>query len=132
MAPAATARRPPLLIALQAGATILMSLAIGQAGLAAGFLSGSPGLKAVHGINAYLLAAVTIGMLVVAVLYQRSGGPRWPLLAVGILTVVEIIQIILGRTGVAGVHIFLGVLFVVMATLLTSYLFRPGFIPASR
>ena len=31
-----------------------------------------------------------------------------------------------------GAHIFLGVLFVVMATLLTSYLFRPGFIPASR
>ena len=45
MAPAAPARRPPLLIALQAGATILMSLAIGQAGLAAGFLSGSPGLE---------------------------------------------------------------------------------------
>ncbi len=46
--------------------------------------------------------------------------------------VVEIIQIILGRLGVTGAHIFLGVLFVVMATLLTSYLFRPGFIPASR
>ena len=132
MAPAAPARRPPLLLALQAGATILMSLAIGQAGLAAGFLSGSPGLKVVHGINAYLLITVTVGLLILAVLYQRSGGPRWPLLAVGIVAVVEIIQIILGRLGVAGAHIFLGVLFVVMATLLTSYLFRPGFIPAAR
>ena len=75
---------------------------------------------------------MTIGLLILAVLYQRSGGPRWPLLAIGIVAVVEIIQIMLGRLGVTGAHIFLGVLFVVMATLLTSYLFRPGFIPASR
>ncbi len=131
MSPAG-ARRPPLLIALQVGATILMALAIGQAGLAAGFLSGSPGLRAVHGINAYLLVTVTVALLIVAVLYQRSGGPRWPLLAVGIIAVVEVIQIVLGRLEVAGPHIFLGVLFVVLATLLTSYLFRPGFIPSSR
>lgn len=132
MSPAAPARRPPLLLALQIGATILMSLAIAQAGLAAGFLTGTRGARVVHGINAYLLITVTVGLLILAILYQRSGGPRWPLLAVGIIAVVEITQVILARTGVAGAHIFLGVLFVVMATLLTSYLFRPGFIPASR
>jgi hypothetical protein len=129
---AAAPGRPPLLIALQVGATILMSLAIGQAGLAAGFLSGTPGLKVVHGINAYALVTVTVGLLIMAVLYQRSGGPRWPLLAIGIIAVVEIVQVVLGRLEVAGAHIFLGVLFVVLATLLTSYLFRPGFIPPSR
>ncbi len=127
----ATSGRPPLLTALQAGATILMTLAIGQAGLAAGFIGGTPSLKIIHGINAYLLVTVTIALLILAVLYQRSGGPRWPLLAVGIITLVEILQIILGRLEVVGAHIFLGVLFVVMATLLTSYLFRPGFIPRS-
>jgi hypothetical protein len=128
----AAAPRPPLLVALRVGATILMSLAIAQAGFASAFLTGSPGLRVVHGINAYLIAVVTVGLLVLAVLYQRSGGPRWVLLAVGIIAVVEIFQIVLGRLGVAGTHIFLGVLFVVMATLLTSYLFRPGFIPVSR
>lgn len=131
MSPAASGS-PSLLTALRVGATILMSLAIAQAGLAAGFLGGTANLKAVHGVNAYLLTAVTIGLLVLAVLYQRSGGPRWPLLAVGLVAVVEVVQIVLGRLEVAGTHIFLGVLFVVMATLLTSYLFRPGFIPRSR
>jgi hypothetical protein len=107
-----------------------MSLAIAQAGLAAGFLGGTAGnLRAVHGVNAYVLAAVTVALIVLAVLYQRSGGPRWPLLAVGIIAVVEVLQIVLGKLEVVGAHIFLGVLFVVMATLLTSYLFRPGFIP---
>lgn len=127
--PPATPGRPPLLLALQIGATILMSLAIGQAGLAAGFIGGTKGLRAVHGINAYLLIAVTVALLIVAVLYQRAGGPRWPMLAVGIIAVVEIVQALLGRFEVVGAHVFLGVLFVVLATLLTSYLFRPGFIP---
>ena len=96
MSPAAPTRRPPLLLALQIGATILMSLAIAQAGLAAGFLTGTRGARVVHGINAYLLITVTVGLLILAILYQRSGGPRWPLLAVGIIAVVEITQIILG------------------------------------
>ena len=38
-----TARRPRILLALQIEATVLMSLAIGQAGLAAGFLGGDEG-----------------------------------------------------------------------------------------
>ena len=109
-----------------------MSLAIGQAGLAAGFLSGSPGLKVVHGINSYLLVdgddrPVDLGGAVPAVRRTAVAAARRRHRGV-----VEIIQIMLGRLGVAGAHIFLGVLFVVMATLLTSYLFRPGFIPASR
>lgn len=125
---------PPLLLALQVGATILMSLAIGQAGLAAAFISagGSESLVAAHAINAWLVAAVTIALVILAVLYRRAGGPRWPLLAVAIVAVVEVAQIVLGRLGIAGAHIFLGVLFVTMATLLTSYLFRPGFVPKSR
>lgn len=120
-----------MLLALQVGATTLMSLAIAQAGFAAGFLEGNGSYKIIHAVNAYLIVTVTVALLVLAVLYQRSGGPRWPLLAVGIVAVVEIVQIVLARLGIAGSHIFLGVLFVTMATLLTSYLFRPGFIPRS-
>lgn len=131
MSPAAPGR-PPLLLALQIGATTLMSLAVAQAGFAAGFLEGNASYKIIHGVNAYLIVTVTVALLVLAVLYQRSGGPRWPLLAVGIVAVVEVVQIVLARLDIAGSHIFLGILFVTMATLLTSYLFRPGFIPRSR
>ncbi len=123
--------RPRLLVALQTEATVLMSLAIGQAGLAAGFLGGSEGLKPVHGVNAYALLTVTVAIVVTAVLHRRAGGPRWPVLAGAILLVVETLQLTLARFEVVGLHIFAGVLFVVLATLLTSYLFRPGFVPST-
>ncbi|GAA3716716.1 hypothetical protein GCM10022204_40640 [Microlunatus aurantiacus] len=118
--------RPRLLVALQTEATVLMSLAIGQAGLAAGFLGGQGGLRPVHGVNAYALLAVTVAIILTAVAHRRSGGPRWPVLAGAILLVVETLQLTLARFDVVGLHIFCGVLFVVLATLLTSYLFRPG------
>jgi hypothetical protein len=124
-------RRPRLLVVLQTEATVLMSLAIGQAGLAAGFIGGENGLRPVHGVNAYALLTVTAIIIVTAVLYRRDGGPRWPVLAGIILLVVETLQLILARAEVVGLHIFLGVLFVVLATLLTSYLFRPGFVPSN-
>ncbi|MET0693098.1 MAG: hypothetical protein ABWX96_19155 [Propionibacteriaceae bacterium] len=128
--PRPAARRPPVLVALQTEATLLMSLAIGQAGLASGFLSGHKGLKGVHEINGFVLAALTVVTLLTAVLYVRQGGPRWPAAAAGLLLLIEVVQIVLGEVEAKGPHIFLGVLFVVCATLYTSYLFRPGFIPA--
>lgn len=128
---AARPTRSALLLALRIEATVLMSLAIGQAGLAAGFLTSQPPLRSVHEINAYLLVTTTVAILITAIGYQRGGGPRWAVLAGVILLVVETLQIVFARLGATGPHIFLGVLFVVMATLLTSYLFRPGFVPRS-
>ena len=118
-----------MLTALRIEATVLMSLAIGQAGLAAGFLGGRESLVPVHRANAYALATLTIAVLLTAVAYRRAGGPRWPILAGAILLSVEVLQVVLARTEVVGLHIFFGVLFVVLATLATSYLFRPGFLP---
>lgn len=127
------ARPPGPLTALRIESTVLMSVAIGQAGLAAGFLGGEDALKPVHGLNAYVLVTLTIALVVTAVLYRRDGGPRWPVLAAAVLLVLEVLQVVLARLDVAGLHIFVGVLFVVWATLVTSYLFRPGFVtPAGR
>ncbi|HEU4545177.1 MAG TPA: hypothetical protein VFR88_02685 [Microlunatus sp.] len=127
-----TTRRPRPLLALQIEATVLMSLAIGQAGLAAGFLGGADdGLRTLHGANAYALLALTVAVVLTAIVYRRGGGPRWPVLAGAILLVVETLQLVLARAEVVGLHIFCGVLFVVLATLVTSYLFRPGFVPRS-
>jgi uncharacterized membrane protein YfcA len=120
-------KRPRLLVLLQTEATVLMSLAIGQAGLAAAFLTGQKPLKEVHAVNGLLLVAVTLATVVGSVLYQRQGGPRWPVAAAVLLLAWEALQILLGELDVAGAHIFSGVLFVVAATLYTSYLFRPGF-----
>lgn len=108
-----------------------MSLAIGQAGLAAGFLGGGDGLKPVHAVNAFVLVGLTLALLVTAVVWRyRADGPRWPVLAAVILLLIEALQVGLARGEVVGLHIFCGVLFVVLATLLTSYLFRPGFVPS--
>jgi len=127
-----TDRRPATaLTALRIEATVLMSLAIGQAGLAAGFLGGQEALKPVHGANAFVLLAVTVVLVLTAAVHRRRGGGRWPVLAGTILLAVEITQLLLARADVVGAHIFLGIVFVVLATLVTSYLFRPGFVPSS-
>ncbi len=112
---------------VQTEATVLMSLAIGQAGLASAFLTGHKALKDVHEVNGFVVAALTVATVVSAFLYTRRGGPRWTVAAAALLLVVEVAQIGLGEADAAGPHIFLGVLFVVAATLYTSYLFRPGF-----
>jgi hypothetical protein len=124
-------RRPPLVVLLQTEATVLMSLAIGQAGLASGFLTGSPGLLAVHRVNAVVMVVLTVLTCASAAVYWRSGGPRWPAAAAVTLLVVEVIQVALARSGVAGLHIFLGVLFVTAATVYTSYLFRSAHPPSA-
>ena len=103
-----------------------MSLAIGQAGLAAAFLTGQKALKQVHEINAYVLAALAVAMLLTAIGYRRAGSPAWVPWASGLLLLLLALQITLGTLKVAGVHIFLGVIFVTLATLFTSYLFRSG------
>jgi len=109
-----------------------MSLAIGQAGLAAAFITGHRPLREVHAVNGFLLLAVTAVTLGGAILYQRQGGPRWPVAAAVLLVLLEAIQITLAEVDAAGAHIFLGVLLVTAATLYTSYLFRPGFSTSRR
>lgn len=106
-----------------------MSLAIGQAGLAAAFITGRDALKEFHEINAFVVGTLVVATLLTAIAYQRSGGPRWPVLISGLLVLLTIAQISMGLTEVAGAHIFVGVLYVVSVTLFTSYLFRPGFTP---
>lgn len=124
-------RRPRQLIALQTEATIFMTLAIGQAGLAAAFISKQATVKNIHELNGFVLAGIALIMVLTAVLYRRAGGPIWAVLAAGLLFVLIIAQISLGELKVVGLHIFLGVIDVVLAVLFTSYLFRPGFTPRS-
>ncbi len=128
----AAGRRPPLLIALQTEATILMSLSIGQAGLAAAFISKQAATKGLHEANAFVLLGLAVITVLTAILYQRRGGPIWMPLAAVLLLILIGAQIGLGESKVAGVHIFLGVIYVVLATLFTSYLFRPGFSASRR
>jgi len=121
-----------MLVALQVAATVLMSLAIGQAGLASGFITGRSDLRPIHGLNALIMTVLTVVILVLAILHQRGGGPRWPVAVALILLVVEILQMTLARVGAAAPHIFLGILFVVTTTVYTSYLFRSGVRPLRR
>jgi hypothetical protein len=114
------------LTALRVQATVLMSLAIGQAGLAAGFLDGQAGLRPVHGAGGDLVVALGAVLLLTAAGYRRAGGPWWPAAVTGLLLLVGLGQLWSGHGGLTGLHVFTGVLYVTAATLLTSYLFRPG------
>ncbi|HET9872175.1 MAG TPA: hypothetical protein VFP89_06215 [Propionibacteriaceae bacterium] len=117
---------PDLLKAMQVEAAVLIFLAVGQAGLAAGMITGNPELRPIHRINAYLIISVTIAILITAIVHFRRGGPRWPAAAAAVLVVAEALQSTLGRMAVTGAHIFIGVVFVASVAVLTSYLFRPG------
>ena len=104
--------------------TVLLGIAIGQAGLGSGYIGGNPNLLVVHYINAFLVVGMVVACVVGGVLYKRAGGPMWPLIFALVLLVVAVLQIVLGRAELAGAHVFLGVLYLSAVTTYCSYLWR--------
>ena len=70
---------------LQIWSTVLLGVAIGQAGLGSGFGASliardkSELLETLHSVNAIVVIVVAAVCVVVAAVYRRRGGPRWPL-----------------------------------------------------
>ncbi len=115
---------------LQIWSTVLLGVAIGQAGLGSGFGASliardkSELLETLHSVNAIVVIVVAAVCVVVAAVYHRRGGPRWPLVfAVGIELGV-VLQTVLGELRVVGLHLFLGVLLLCSVTTFCSYAWR--------
>jgi uncharacterized membrane protein YfcA len=115
---------------LQIWSTVLLGVAIGQAGFGSGLGASlivrpkSEALETVHQLNAWLVIAVAAVCVVVTVLYRRRGGPRWPLVFAACLLGGALVQAMLGSLRVVGFHLFLGVLFLCAVTTFCSYAWR--------
>ncbi len=115
---------------LQIWSTVLLGVAIGQAGLGSGFGASliardkSELLETLHARNAILVIVVAAVCAVVAAVYRRRGGPRWPLVFAVCLVLAAVLQMVLGEVRVVGLHLFVGVLFLCAVTTFCSYAWR--------
>lgn len=113
----------PHLIILRTVATVVISCLIGQAGWASAFLGGSGQYRAYHQVGAVVAVAVTVLGAVVYVVMRRSAGLVNVILAV-LLAVMVVVQYLLGASGTTSLHIFWGVMLVMLGTALTSWTYR--------
>lgn len=115
---------------LQIWSTVLIAVAIGQAGFGSGFGASliardkSELLETLHRGNAWLVIVVAAVCTVVAAVYRRRGGPRWPLVFAACLVGGALLQAALGSLRVVGPHLFLGVLYLCAVTTFCSYAWR--------
>ena len=114
---------PTPLIVLRTVATVVISALIGQAGWAAAFLGGDDGYRAYHQVGAWATLAVCVAAAVVYLAMRRSAGTVNVVLAVSVAAAASV-QFALGEWGATSVHIFLGVLLVMLGTALTSWTYR--------
>ena len=105
--------------------TVLLSFAVGQAGLGSGYLDASArGLLIAHLTNAFAVVVLSVLAAVFGLSARRAGGPGWVFVLPAALAVVSLVQLSLGFAGVRGGHVFLGVLFLCGVTTYCSYTWR--------
>lgn len=113
----------PHLIVLRTVATVIISCIIGQAGWAAAFIGGSEEYYPYHRVGALVTVVICVLGAVVYLVLRRSAGLVNVVLAVA-LAVGVVVQYALGNAGMVSVHIFWGVLLVMLGTALTSWTYR--------
>ena len=114
---------PTPLIVLRTVATVVISALIGQAGWAAAFLGGDDGYRAYHQVGAWATLTLCVAAAVVYLAMRRAAGTVNVGLAVSVAAAASV-QFALGEWGATSVHIFLGVLLVMLGTALTSWTYR--------
>ena len=113
----------PHLLVLRSLVTVEISLLIGQAGWASAGLGRDPGWFGMHALFALPTLVFTVVTLAGYLVLRRTAGPVCLSLAVA-QTLAVLSQYGLGEAGVRDVHIFLGVLTVMVCTALTSWTYR--------
>ena len=123
---------------LQIWSTVLLGVAIGQAGFGLGFGASliardkSDLLETLHSVNAIVIVVAAV-CVVVAAVYRRRGGPTWPLVFAACVELGAVLQTVLGSLRVVGLHLFVGVLLLCAVTTFCSYAWRlqPSPVPVS-
>lgn len=114
---------------LKIWSTVLLAVAIGQAGLGSGLGASliardkSELLEKLHSYNAIVVIVVAAVCVVLAAVHRRRGA-RWPLVFAVSLELGAILQMVLGEVRVVGLHLFLGVLLLCAMTTFCSYAWR--------
>ena len=124
---------------LQIWSTVLLGVAIGQAGFGSGFGASliardkSELLETLHSVNAIVVIVVAAVCVVVAAVYRRRGGPTWPLVFAVCVELGAVLQTLIGSLRVVGLHLFVGVLLLCAVTTFCSYAWRhqPSQIPVA-
>ena len=124
--------------ALRTGSTVLLAVAVAQAGFGSGLGASlitrpkSEVLEAIHQGNAWLVVLVAAVCTALGARLRQQGGPTWPLVFAVSLVAGAVLQAVLGQLRVVGPHLFLGVLFLCAVTTFCSYAWRqlPGRAPA--
>jgi hypothetical protein len=115
---------------LRIWSTVLLGVAIGQAGFGSGFGASliardkSDLLETVHRANAWVVIVIASVCFAIAARYRLQGGPAWPLMFAACLIGGGILQAALGTFRVVGPHLFVGVLYLCAVTTLCSYAWR--------
>lgn len=115
---------------LRIWSTVLLGVAIGQAGFGSGFGASliardkSDLLEGIHRANAWVVIVVAAVCVALAARYRQQGGPAWPLVFAACLAGGGILQAVLGTLRVVGPHLFVGVLYLCAVTTFCSYAWR--------
>jgi hypothetical protein len=115
---------------LRVWSTVLLGVAVGQAGFGSGLAASliarpkSEALETIHQVNAWVVLVAAGVCVAVAARYRQQGGPSWPLVFAVCLLGGGILQVALGRFRVVGAHMFVGVLFLCAVTTFCSYAWR--------
>ncbi|MFJ8025724.1 hypothetical protein [Streptomyces sp. NPDC096311] len=101
-------------------------LALDQAALAGGFLSGNYSALGMHAAGAAATALAAVLLTITAVLLWRPGrGPGWPAVASAVLFTAEGVEIGLGYGRVLALHVPLGTAIIASALLMLVWAWRP-------
>lgn len=93
---------------------------------AGSYLSGHSSAMRMHSPIGHGLALIALAQLLVATIYWRSGGRRWPVLLTLAVVLAEGLQIAMGFARQLAVHIPLGVGIVMTTLVFAAWTFRPA------
>lgn len=125
--PTATDRRPRLsLWSLRLATTVHLVMVLAQPVLAGLFLTGDVDAIEVHGVVGSVLAAVSLVLIGLTLVYVLRRGRLWVLPVVVALFLAVGLQIGLGFARTLEIHVPLGVAIVTASALLTVWVWSPS------
>lgn len=123
--------RWPRVIARVTSATLAL-LALVQAAFAGSFLGGRYDALMLHSVGAKVTTILSVVQVLVLVIVNRTGGPRWPIAVGALVTALFVAEFASGELRLTGLHVPLGVLLIVGIFQLTASVWRLPVAPPSR
>ncbi|ORB73723.1 hypothetical protein [Mycobacterium scrofulaceum] len=111
-------------VTARATSATLALLAVAQAAFAGSFLGGRYDALMLHSVGAKVTTVLSVVQVVALVAVSRTGGPRWPVAAGALVTVLFVAEFASGELRLTGLHVPLGVLLIAGIFRLTASVWR--------